>query len=144
MAALTYYGQAVMLQQDVRTLPNFTLGVSGNIGGFAQVAAFLRLYTTATTPSKNLATSFVEASGGGYAALPIVEANWTLELISSNMQIRLADQTFTASAGVIADVAGVYITDASGNVMAWLERSAPFTLLLGETVIVDDFTLRVS
>lgn len=141
--SLTYYGQAVSLKDDVRTITNFTAGSTTNIGGIAQIAARLRLYTSASVPAKaGGGGAFVEASGGGYAAKTIAETDWTLELVSGNYQIRLTDQTWTASGGSIANISGAYMTDVDGNVMAWWERSSALTLADGDSITADDLIVR--
>jgi hypothetical protein len=56
----------------------------------------------------------------------------------------LADQVWTATGGSIANIAGSYITNAAGDVLAWWERTTPLTLLDGEAVTDDDLTIQVS
>lgn len=141
--SLTYYGQIVLIKSDIRSITGFVAGTAGNVGGFSKVAARLKLYTSASTPSKSVGlAAFTEASGGGYAAKTIAEGDWTASLSSGNYQIQLADQTWTATGGSIANVAGAYITDASGNVMAWFERGSTVTINDGEDITADDLIVR--
>jgi hypothetical protein len=137
--SLTYYGQAVMLRKDATAYR--TSGSETNVGGFAKLALRLRLYTSASTPAKT-AGSFVEASGGSYAAKTIAESDWVLSTVSSNVQLQLNDQTWTASGGSIANIAGAYVTDTDGNVMGWWERASALTLADGDSITADDLVIR--
>jgi hypothetical protein len=128
----TYYGEEVQL-----------LGGSGD-GGFARMATKLKLYTSASSPAKD-GSGFVEvANGNGYTTggQSIARSNWAYT--SAPSKIKLDDFVWTASGGSIADIAGAYITDVSGNVMAWWERTTPLTLLDGESVTADDLTIEAA
>ena len=130
--SLTLKGQEYMLH-----------GTSSD-GGFSRLATKLKLYTSASTPAKD-GTGFTEvANGNGYTTggIAIVRANWTLELDSGNNRIRLANQVWTASGGSIANIAGVFATDASDNVLAWWERSSPITIASGDTFTADSLYIK--
>lgn len=137
--SLTYYGQAVMLRKDATAYR--TSGSETNVGGFAKLGLRLRLYTSASTPAKTAGT-FVEATGGGYAAKTIAESDWTLSTVSGNVQAQLTDQTWTATGGSVANIAGAYVTDTDGNVMGWWERSSAVTLADGDSITADDLIVR--
>ncbi|MFN3925628.1 MAG: hypothetical protein ACK4K6_18625, partial [Pseudarthrobacter sp.] len=110
-------------------------------GALARLATHLRLYTAAPTK----AGGGTEASGGGYAAIAISVVDWTFTPspgVGNPMQIKLANKVWTAT-GTIANVAGAYITDASGNPLAWWERSGgAVTLANGDTLTADQLTIR--
>lgn len=137
--SLTYYGQVVCLKRDATAYR--TSGSETNVGGFSKLALRLRLYTSASTPAKTGGT-FVEATGGGYAAKTITDADWVAATVSGNVQIQLNDQTWTATGGSIANIAGAYATDTDGNVMGWWERSSAVTLADGDSITADDLIVR--
>lgn len=142
--SVTHFGQWLMLEGDstgARGLANVSgsVGTTGN--ALLRLTNNLRLFTNATTPNKNN-TGFTEASGGAYAAKSITVANWTTSLQGSNVESQLADQTWTASGGSIANVLGAYLTDTDGNVLAWWERSTAITLNDGDSITADDLIVR--
>lgn len=130
--SLTYAGQDAA----------FYGGVSD--GSFARTATKLKLYASSSTPAKD-GTGFTEVSNGnGYVTggIAITRANWTAETDSLNRRIRLADQTWTASGGSIANIGGAYVTDAADAVLAWWERSTPITIASGDTFTADDLYIK--
>lgn len=121
------------------------LGDGSADGSIARKATHLRLYTNASTPDKNAGVAvWVEASGGGYAAKPVSVANWTLALEGGNQKITLADQVWAAAGGSIANIAGAYLTDTGGNVLAWFERATPITIISGDQLTVTGIVLRAA
>lgn len=114
-------------------------------GGFARLAARLRLYDSTSTPNIN-GTGFAEvANGNGYVTggVAITQAEWTAET-SGNRRIRLADKMWTAAGGSIANVSGAYITDAVGNVLAWFEEASAVTVLNGDTFTVQNLAIGIA
>jgi hypothetical protein len=105
--------------------------------GLSNVATTLRAYDSTSTPNEN-GSGFSEVSGGGYAGISIGHSDWTAVTVGSHRGIQLADQTFTATGGSIANIAGVYLTDTGGNVLFWWARSSVLTLADGEYMKVDD------
>lgn len=149
--SLTYYGQAVCLFKDIRTITNFTTGSTTNTGGFAKIAARLRLYLATSSPNKDggtfneVAYANLQIDGSSpavYSAITIAEADWTTSTTNGNFEIKLNDMGWLAT-GAVANIGGAYITDANGNVMAWFERSSPVTLASGDKIIADDLIIRL-
>jgi hypothetical protein len=139
--SLTNYGQQVALFSDKLK----AVGSVTNAGGVANLGTNLKLYTSASTPNVN-GTGFTEvSSGNGYTTggKALTTASYTLSVVSQSAQMVIADQTWTASGGSIANIGGVYLTDSSGNVLAWWERTAALTLTDGDTMVADDLTLRL-
>jgi len=115
------------------------LGVeAGAGGGIVGIATSLRLYTSSSTPSKD-GTGFVEVpDGNGYSTggIAISESDWVSSLDGGNEQVQ-------ASGGTIANVAGAYIADGSGNVLAWFPRpGGAVSIGAGETITVRDTTIK--
>jgi hypothetical protein len=139
--SLTNYGQQVALFSD----KNRASGSATNNGGVAQLGTSLRLYGSTSTPNVD-GTGFVEvANGNGYTTggATLTTASYTLSLSSGSAQVIITDHTWTASGGTIPNVNGAYLTDASGNVLAWWERATATTLADGDTLIADDLTIRL-
>lgn len=112
-------------------------------GGLANVAVTLRLYASASSPSKN-GTGFIEIpAGNGYSTggKTIAAGNWTAETVSNNRRIRLADQSWIAAGGSIVNIAGAFLCDAGGNALAWFELPQVTTILNGDTLILDDLNV---
>lgn len=142
--SLTNYGQAVMLQKDAAAYR--VAGASTNIGGLIKLAAKLKLYTSASAPTKSSGSNWgltEVANGNGYTTggIAIVEGDWTLSTVSGNAQVQLADQVWTAT-GAISNIAGAYITDANDNVLGWWERATPISLVNTDTFTADDILVR--
>ncbi len=124
-SSLTNLGQEYML-----------MGTATPNGGIANLGVALRLYDNTSTPDKP-AAGFVEvANGGGYTTggIAVVRADWTMSLVTGNEQIVLSDKVWTASGGGIANIAGAYLTETGGAVLAWWERSTAITLAAGDTL----------
>lgn len=108
--------------------------------GLSYVATRLACYSSASTPAE-AGTGFTEVSGGGYARITISHANWSSIAVGAHRGIQLADEVFTAVGGSIADIAGCYLLDSGGNVLAWWARTSVLTLADGEFMTVDDAKL---
>ena len=129
---LTNWGEEVMLIGD------------GADGGIARIASDIRLYLNTSVPAKD-GTGFNEIpNGNGYVTggEAVVLGNWALSLAGDVNQIVLTtDPSWTASGGPISNIAGAYLTDGT-DPMAWWERTA-LTLAIGETLTLDDVTIRL-
>ena len=139
--SLTNYGQQVALFSD----KSRTVGSVTNAGGVANLGTALKLYTSASTPVV-AGTGFTEvANGNGYVTggKALTTSSFTLSIVTDAAQVQISDQTWTASGGSIANIGGVYLTDASGNVLAWWERSTALTLADGDSMVADDLTVRL-
>jgi len=142
--SLTNYGQTIALNEDDRSESGIT-GTTTNTGGIKKMAVELHLYTSASTPHKEHdSATWVEASGGGYAAKTGLAGSWTVQITSGNVEIQLVDQTWTASGGSIANVAGAFASDADDNPIAWWERSSAITLNDGDSITADDLIIRLT
>jgi hypothetical protein len=111
-------------------------------GSIARVATRLKLMLGTSTPNVN-GTGFNQVpTGNGYPAngWAITRANWTAITLGGRRAVQLADHLLTVSGGSIANIAGAWIEDASGNVLAWWERPA-VTLAPGDTLPIDDLIL---
>jgi hypothetical protein len=136
--ALTNLGQEIALFNDQN-------GANTNNGGIVKSAARLKMYKNTSTPNKN-GTGFNEVdNGNGYttAGVAITPSDWTMSVVGGNAQVQLADKTWTAVGGQIANIAGAYITDADGRVLAWWERATVMTLNDGDSTTADDLILRI-
>ena len=133
-SSLTYQGEEYAL-----------IGDGASDGSIARLATAVRLYDSTSSPSKTgtEGVEFVEvANGNGYTTggHAIVVGNWSY--LSAPSRLVLADQVWTASGGSIANIAGAYVVDTSDNVLLWFERSSPVTLADGESITLDDLTVR--
>ena len=142
--SLTNEGQHVCLGSvSGAALKTGSINGNGAFEGLIIAIAEIRLFTDASVTNK-LATGFVEASGGGYAAKTgLLPSDWTAALIGENVSILLADQTWTAT-GTIENVKGVYLLDAdtpTKNVIAWWERDAAITLREDDKIIADSLII---
>ena len=89
----------------------------------------LRLYTNShTLASTDAAAQLTEATGGGYAAIPLTDGSWSLAFTGSIWTATYAQQTFTCTGPFTTNFTayGYYITDGSGVV--WNEEifATPF------------------
>ena len=139
--SLTNYGQEVALFSD----KNKASGSVTNAGGVANMGTKLKLYASTSTPSV-LGTGFTEVSNGnGYTTggIALTTSSFTLSVVSGSAQVQISDQTWSASGGSIANIGGVYLTDANDNVLAWWERTTALTLASGDSMVADDLTVRL-
>lgn len=129
-------------------MPDFTywgvqyalFGNNASDGSIARMASAIKLYTAASVPKRTgvEGIDFLEvADGNGYAAggHAIDVTNWQWSISAGKGRITLADQTWTATTGPIANVAGSYLVDQWGRVLGWWERQ-PFSALAGEPLTI--------
>lgn len=120
-------------------------------GGIARLATAILLYHSSSVPAKTgtygaigaAGVDFFEiASGNGYTTggIAVAAANWTGSIVSGYYRITLTDQIWTASGGVISNVAGALLIDTDDNVLAWWERAA-VSISAGEDITLDDLYL---
>lgn len=106
-----------------------------------QDAKRLRLYTSDSSPGEG-GDGFVEVpEGNGYSTggyeLASDGSDWDLSEVSGVWRATLvSDHYWTASGGAIENIAGMYITDDAGSVLAWWGRSEPVTLQQEDTLRV--------
>lgn len=87
-------------------------------------ALTLRLYTAPLSLQvTDVFATFVEASGGGYAAIPLNSLSWTVTPGSPSVALYSAFQvfTFTGPVTVPEGIRGYYLTNAS-NVVRYAEQ----------------------
>lgn len=121
----------------------------GAVAGLILAVDALALFSNATTPAKD-GTGFTLIAGSGGDPKTIGESNWTASLSGSapnaNVQVVLADQTWTAS-GAINNIAGAVARDTTpgtAQAMAWWERSSAVSLLTSDQLTADDLTIRLT
>lgn len=87
----------------------------------------LKLFTNDYTPvESSLASDFTEATGGGYAPLPLTAGGWTVGLDGSGIPTATYSTqvfSFTGALALSAAIHGVYVVDADG-VCIFSERAA--------------------
>lgn len=78
----------------------------------------LRLFATDVTPAQTGVT-YVEAVGGGYAAITLTNGSWTITPANDPSDAVYAEQTFTFTGPLTTNstVYGYYITDADDTVI---------------------------
>jgi len=86
----------------------------------------LRLFATDVTPAQSGVT-YVEATGGGYAAITLTNGSWTITSANDPSDAVYAEQTFTFTGALTTNstVYGYYITDADDTVI-YAEAFTPF------------------
>jgi len=87
----------------------------------------LRLFATDVNPAQTGVT-YVEASGGGYAAITLTMGAWTINTSEDPSMIEYAEQEFAFSGALTTNpnVYGYYVTDDDG-VVWWAEKiSTPY------------------
>jgi hypothetical protein len=122
---------------------------TGNVAGIILAGDELALFSSATTPAKDH-TGFTLITGNGGDPKVVGESNWTASLSGSapnqNVQVVLADQTWTATA-TISNIAGAYLQDTTttpDRPLAWWERSSAVSLLTSDQLTADDLTIRLT
>lgn len=91
------------------------------LGKTNMTALTLRLYSNNLTPTEaSVAADFTEVAGGGYAAIALVAANWTIATAAGVTTAAQPEQVFTFT-GDATDPYGYYITRVDGTVL-WAER----------------------
>jgi hypothetical protein len=90
----------------------------------------LRLFATNVTPAEtDVAGTYTEAAGGGYAAIGLTGANWTFGTTSPTVATYNAQQTFTFTGPLTTNptVYGYYLTQTTSGILMWVETETPFT-----------------
>ncbi len=129
-ASWTYYGFRMAL-----------IG-NGTNGGAARIATRARLYLSTSTPNIDETVGvWHEVSGSGYAPRAITHTDWAYT--SNPSRIVLADIIWPF-AGNVNGIAGAFITDALGKVMAWWDKIPVINMNPGDSVVLDDLTLRLN
>lgn len=115
---------------------------NGSNGGLGRVATKARLYLSTSTPNIDQTVGvWNEVVGGGYTARSITATDWTYTPNPS--RIVLTDIIWSLT-GSLSGVAGAYITDALGNVLAWWEKTPIVNPNAGDLVLLDNLTLRLN
>jgi len=86
----------------------------------------LRLFVTNVTPAQTGVT-YVEATGGGYAAITLTNGSWTITPANDPSDAVYVQQTFTFTGPLTTNgtVYGYYITDADDTII-YAEAITPF------------------
>lgn len=116
-------------------------------GGIIIQATRIKLYLSSSTPNKD-GTGFNEvANGNGYLTngLAVVVGDWINDLFTGNRRSRLKpggnDPVWIASGGSILNVAGAYLTDATGALAWWPRPGGAINLAPGEDLTLQDIGL---
>lgn len=100
----------------------------------------IKLYGNAITPGPtNLAATFTEIVGGGYAGKPLTFANWVLVAGAPTWATYpLQTWTFTGVINAPGTIYGYFVTRNSDGKLIWAEKFPtgffPFTPINGSTV----------
>jgi len=90
----------------------------------------LKLFCNDVTPDDtDTASTYTEASGGGYAAITLTSGSWTVTVADDPSDAVYAQQTFTFTGALTTNltVYGYFVVDADG-VLIWAEAfSSSFT-----------------
>lgn len=89
----------------------------------------LKLYSSNTTPAEtDTVAAYTELSGGGYADINLVAANWTVTP-GNPTSAAYPEQTFTFT-GAAGNVYGYYVVQAVSGALMWAERftNAPLNI----------------
>jgi hypothetical protein len=78
------------------------------------------------------ASSFTEATAGGYASATLAGSNWTASTAGSGVSSAVYNSSITFTFSTGQSVYGYYVTDTSGQIL-WAEEfsGAPFNLPVG-------------
>ncbi len=122
-------------------VPNQGEGIMLNAatGKTAATTWTLRLFTNnVTLANTNVEGSVTEASGGGYAAIPLTAANWVTTTGSPTSSAYPAQVfTFSGALSGSASLYGYYITQADGKLVYLEKLAASFTpAVSGDTLTV--------
>lgn len=83
----------------------------------------LKLFTNNVTPGQtDVAATFTEAAGNGYAAKALTGGAWTMtEGVGAPSSAAYAQQIFTFT-GALGNVYGYYVVETSDGTICWAER----------------------
>lgn len=103
----------------------------------------LRLFSNNVIPvHASTAASFTEVAGGGYGALPLILANWTIVNTDPSTATYNATQTFNFTGPTTAPgtIYGYYVNRDSDGRLMWAERfvfgSVPFIPIGGSKISI--------
>jgi hypothetical protein len=106
-------------------------------------ALTLRLYSNNAIPDQSSsAASFTEVAGGGYGALPLTFANWTIASGDPSTGTYNTNQifTFTGPTNAPGTIYGYYVTRNSDGKLMWAERfpaaNVPFIPIAGSQILI--------
>lgn len=88
-----------------------------------------RLFATNVTPAEtDTAASYTEAAGGGYSAITMTGASWTVTG-GAPSTAAYAQQTYTFTGALTTNttISGYYVTQASSGVLVLAETFTSFT-----------------
>lgn len=109
---------------------------------FLNQGLVLRLFSNNHVPVKgDTAAAYTEVAGGGYAAISLPYASWTISTIGSVNQGNFAQQifTFTGPTNAPGTIYGYYVTDSGGNLL-WAEQfpaaQVPFSPVLNSSIAI--------
>lgn len=120
---LLFLAVGTLLVPDVGEvlLLKFALGV------VAQEDQKLVLFVSNTTPAEgDTFGTYTVATGGGYADIVLVMANWTVATVTGTSTASYAQQTFTFTGALTTnpDIYGYLVKSATGGILLWAERAA--------------------
>jgi hypothetical protein len=102
----------------------------------------LHLYGNNVVPAKgDTIGSYNEIVGGGYAAIPLTYASWTITAASGSTPTRAThasvDITFTGPINAPGNIYGYYVTDANGDLFGserFSDTVVPFNPVLNSRI----------
>jgi hypothetical protein len=115
------------------------------IGRSASTNLVMKLYSNERVPGKSdTITEFTEVTGGGYAAIEILEADWSIDN-STGVTILSVTKNFHFT-GVVAVVYGVYLTNLAGTkiIDAFALTDAPVAIGGGGGDIEVTFNIKLN
>lgn len=81
----------------------------------------LKLYSNNVTPTEtDAANTYTEASGGGYAAVGLVAANWNFS--SGDPAVADYPQVTWTFTGTVGNIYGYFVVQATSGLLIWAER----------------------
>jgi hypothetical protein len=110
-----------------------------NVGATANNDVSLKLFTNNINPSDtDIAATYTEAAGGGYAAKTLTAANFTISTVAGISQAAYALQTYTFTGALTASasVYGWYLVDGDGVLICAQKSDTVITPANGSQVLV--------
>ena len=99
----------------------------------------LKLYSNNITPAvTDVASTYTEVTGGGYASKSLTAANWTVTQGNPSTAEYNSVQTwtFTGAIGGSTNAYGYFIVDSGGNLIFSERFSTTVTPILGTVIVV--------